>query len=171
MSQHSSLWFIVAVDNHLGTKHRMNAIRVTAATLDRIGNARGAYVLVLHLPEPVAVILPGKAAAQLSAGWYFYAGNAHGPGGMASRLKRHMRREKKIHWHIDRLTTKADKVMAFAHEGGDECTLVARLLASGGYHIPLPGFGSSDCPTCQSHLLATSAQIPENGPTHLPIQA
>ncbi len=40
---------------------------------------------------------------QLAEGWYIYFGSAFGPGGLAARVDRHLRRHKTRHWHIDHL--------------------------------------------------------------------
>lgn len=108
----------------------------------------GAYALALRLAAPHAVTA-GKAAATLEAGDYLYCGSANGPGGLRARLARHMRREKRPHWHVDQLTLAGAVLGAFIVEGGSECALNAELAR---LPAPLPGFGSSDCPHCVSHL-------------------
>lgn len=105
----------------------------------------GAYVLVLDLAEDVVLQLPRKPEAVLAPGRYLYFGSARGLGGIKARVARHMRREKPVRWHVDRLTTAGEV------GGGDECALVARFPD---LPVPMPGFGSSDCRTCASHLLA-----------------
>jgi histidyl-tRNA synthetase len=112
--------------------------------------APGAYALWLELdaPRPVAA---GKARGLLPAGDYLYCGSAKGPGGLRARLARHMRREKRARWHIDQLTARAAIRGAFVFEGGDECVLCEALFA---LPTPLPGFGSTDCRRCLSHLRA-----------------
>ena len=89
----------------------------------------------------------------LSAGTYIYAGSAYGPGGIGARLRRHFQREKKLHWHVDRLTSVAESIQALAIEQGSECEIVARLGNLPGVRHPVAGFGSSDCRICCSHLL------------------
>jgi Uri superfamily endonuclease len=118
---------------------------------------KGAYVLVIALREPVVLPL-GGIVHQLSAGHYLYAGSAHGPGGIDARVRRHFRREKSLHWHVDRLTTVAASIHAFAIEGGSECEIVTRLSGRSGARHPIPGFGSSDCRTCVSHLLRATGE-------------
>lgn len=110
--------------------------------------APGAYALWLRLDAPLAVTA-GKRAAVLAPGDYLYCGSARGSGGLRARLARHMRRDKRPHWHIDQLTVAGEARGAFIVEGGDECALNAALAA---LPIPLEGFGSSDCPRCGSHL-------------------
>jgi Uri superfamily endonuclease len=115
--------------------------------------AKGAYALVLRLEEPIRLDRPRTAGTRLTPGWYVYAGSARGPGGIRARLSRHFRREKTLHWHIDQLTVQAADLAALALGGGDECDLVARLSESTALAMAAPGFGSSDCRRCESHLL------------------
>lgn len=112
----------------------------------------GAYLLLITLDAPLEFALRGRAAA-LPAGTYAYAGSARGPGGIAARVARHMRKEKKPHWHIDALTVAAAEITALAFPGGSECALVNQLVASGRADVPLAGFGSSDCRSCEAHLV------------------
>ena len=118
-----------------------------------LGNEKGAYVLLIRLDRPLAAGAGRTGSGNLPVGTYFYAGSAYGPGGLAARLKRHFRKDKTVHWHIDRLTLHASNLMAFAVVGGNECELAERLLKSGDFEIALEGFGSTDCRTCDSHLL------------------
>lgn len=110
-------------------------------TPDTIPALPGAYVLVIRLDAPLPPLVPGR---------YLYCGSAKGPGGLRARLGRHMKKGKKIRWHVDRLTEAGHVEGAYAFEGENECALVARLS-----HLPVPwpGFGSSDCRVCASHLL------------------
>lgn len=119
-----------------------------------IPSSGGAYALCLELGEALRLDLPRLGDPVLDAGWYIYAGSARGPGGLAARIGRHFRRDKPVHWHVDRLTTVAGYIAALAVPDGRECALIARLAASSGFAVPLPGFGSSDCRRCASHLLA-----------------
>jgi Uri superfamily endonuclease len=112
----------------------------------------GAYLLLLGLGDEVEIARAGIREI-LPPGWYLYAGSAYGPGGIAARVARHFRRDKPRHWHIDALTGAA-ALHALSFPGGRECDLVARLRAQPDFRAPVPGFGSSDCRTCESHLLA-----------------
>ena len=113
---------------------------------------KGAYALMIHLSLPMEFLRP-QARQRLDAGWYVYAGSAYGPGGVGARLRRHFRREKTLRWHVDHLTTIAERTIAVAVEGGAECAIVARLLRSPEFVPALKQFGSSDCRSCRSHLL------------------
>ncbi len=111
----------------------------------------GTYLLLIDLAEPLAFTLRGKQMA-LPAGTYAYAGSAKGPGGIAARVARHMRKDKAPHWHVDGLSVAASRITALAFPGGSECALMDRLLQSRLAEIPIAGFGSSDCRACQAHL-------------------
>ena len=115
--------------------------------------APGAYILCLQILQPIEVEQNRFNGARLKPGLYLYCGSAKGPGGLAARLKRHLRAKKKPHWHIDQLTIPASDMAAIAVPGGEECELVDALLSTGEYSTALEGFGSSDCNKCRSHLL------------------
>jgi Uri superfamily endonuclease len=116
----------------------------------------GAYLLLATLAAPIHIALPHRPDAMLQPGRYLYAGSARGPGGLRARLARHQRADKKPHWHVDRITMAGTVTGAWVFPGGDECAIVAALAH---LPVPLPGFGSSDCRRCVSHLLAWPAAI------------
>jgi Uri superfamily endonuclease len=125
------------------------------ASADAAPSGPGAYVLQIDLAEPVLVRMAGKLHAELSSGRYLYCGSANGPGGLKARLARHMRRGKSVHWHIDQLTERGTVTGAWIVRNGQECDLVAMLAP---LPMPIPGFGSSDCVRCRSHLLHWSSR-------------
>jgi len=120
------------------------------ANADAAPSVPGAYILQIDLSEPVLVRIARKQYIELSAGRYFYCGSANGPGGLRSRLARHMRQGKTVHWHIDQLTERGTVTGIWIVRNGQECDLVAMLAP---LPMPVPGFGSSDCSCCLSHLL------------------
>lgn len=111
----------------------------------------GAYVLIVELATETTVQLPKRQGLVLPKGRYLYCGSAKGPGGIKARVARHMRRDKPIRWHIDQLTSAGRVNGAWVFPNGNECELVRSLSV---LPVPIPGFGSSDCPRCASHLLA-----------------
>jgi Uri superfamily endonuclease len=116
--------------------------------------SHGAYIVCLRLQVDVEIRIPRLSPSRLASGWYFYVGSAWGSGGIRARLKRHFKRSKSVHWHIDRLTVNADQVAALALVDCCECDLVGKLLRSCHFRVAMFGFGSSDCRQCESHLLA-----------------
>ena len=109
---------------------------------------KGVYVLLFSLPEQMIVEVGALGNLTLKGGYYAYVGSAQRA--MDSRLARHVRREKKPHWHIDRLTPHGDNFSALVMSGpkSAECELASRLSRT---YKSILGFGSSDC-SCPSHL-------------------
>ena len=108
----------------------------------------GAYALLIALDAPVEVAA-GPRRKTLAPGLYIYCGSAKGPGGIRARVARHMRRDKRAHWHVDRLTTAGRVLGAWVFVGRSECEVNEELAA---LPVPFEGFGSSDCRRCRSHL-------------------
>ena len=113
----------------------------------------GVYALLLLLRGPATVRVRGRAW-RLELGCYVYVGSARGPGGLRARIARHVASEKRVRWHVDQLTSGAAELacVVYAEAAARECVLVPHLERLGFGH-PVPGFGSSDCRNCRSHLL------------------
>ena len=116
--------------------------------LDEWAKARGSYILLIRLPRDKIIRVGCLGALSFSAGYYGYVGSAMS--GLKSRLNRHLRRDKRVHWHIDYLLEEAviSGIIVARAEERTEC-LIARAL-SGEFSI-VSGFGASDC-SCPSHL-------------------
>ncbi len=120
--------------------------------------APGCYVLVLHLggPRPQTLTVGCLGSWPFLPGTYAYCGSAHGPGGLRARVRRHLRRDKPLHWHIDYLAAVAEVVAIWLWPGApraQECAIAGHLARRPGAYHPVPGFGSSDC-RCPGHLIA-----------------
>ena len=134
---------------------------IGASGLDEVPRTKGAYALLIRLGKAVRLERPRHAKGTIAPGWYVYAGSAHGPGGIHARVARHFRADKRVHWHVDRLTAhKAATIWASPAPGGHECDLVARFSASGAFVPACTGFGSSDCRRCETHLLGWKGNKP-----------
>jgi len=129
------------------------ALAFDASTISAAPALGGAYVLLIRLDAPLSVVRRGNERS-FAPGWYAYAGSANGPGGLRARLARHLRKDKRPHWHVDPLTMAAARIAAFALPSAVECELADRLAASGAFRHVGGGFGSSDCRRCPSHLLS-----------------
>jgi len=121
-------------------------------SLDSMAGVKGAYALAIQLDSEVPVRLGGKSHV-IAPGQYIFAGSAKGPGGIGARVRRHLRRDKRLHWHVDSLTMAASRIDAFALPGQTECSIVERLGGTPLLQHAIAGFGSSDCAKCPSHLL------------------
>ncbi len=108
----------------------------------------GVYLLTLYIEEPIDLNVGALGEIHFEYGTYIYTGSARS--GLANRIGRHFRNEKKLRWHIDHLTVIADEMGAWwrHHSDTGECD-AARFLD--GRYRSIRGFGSSDC-GCGSHL-------------------
>jgi len=109
---------------------------------------KGSYVLLIELTEEQTITTGSLKAIYFPRGYYAYVGSAMG--GFKSRLNRHLKSNKKPHWHIDYLLEKAsiNEIILCETNGRVECTIAQAL---NGQFDSIPGFGSSDC-KCHSHL-------------------
>jgi len=109
---------------------------------------RGTYTIILHVPYDIALSIGELGRVEFGAGYYAYVGSALG--GLERRVGRHLRTEKRVHWHIDHLMLHARAVDVVVAECDEkkECEVAAGLSKE---LKGIRGFGSSDC-ACDSHL-------------------
>ncbi len=110
---------------------------------------RGAYIITGLLRRNRTIEIGSLGRINFKKGYYLYTGSAMNS--LSSRIKRHLRKEKTMRWHIDYLIPYLQeiKVMPIQSSEDLECLLSESLSSiSEGY---IKGFGSSDC-NCQSHL-------------------
>lgn len=121
---------------------------------DKAASAKGTYLLLIQLSQPIELVVGRLGPLIFGAGWYAYAGSALGPGGLRARLARHARREKRIHWHIDYLLECAQLVQSWqiACPARLECEWAAALVRLTQAQITVHRFGASDC-RCPGHLV------------------
>ena len=114
----------------------------------------GTYVLVFHLESDCRLTVGKLGRFSFPAGWYAYAGSAHGPGGLAARLGHHLHIATHPHWHMDYLRPHGSIAEIWYGRGPavDEHRWAACLRWMAGSPAAIPGFGSSDC-RCDSHLI------------------
>ena len=112
---------------------------------------KGSYILVLDLAENTQLTIGRLGSFRFPAGLYFYCGSALN--GLEARIRRHLRRDKKLHWHIDYLAAVAEvtEVWWVADQERWECRWAEAITGLGGGMVA-KGFGSSDC-RCPTHLL------------------
>lgn len=81
-------------------------------------------------------------------GLYIYTGSAKR--NIDARIKRHLKKDKKLHWHIDFLTSSPNcKIIKTNKFSQEECALNQATKG----RIIINHFGSSDCKkSCISHL-------------------
>lgn len=114
--------------------------------------APGLYALGLLLPHATEIRVGALGTWPFPAGGYVYVGSARGSGGLAARVRRHLRGGKVRHWHIDYLRAVSRPIALWMAPGArDECSWARHLLAQPGAEVIVPGFGASDC-ACPAHL-------------------
>jgi sugar fermentation stimulation protein A len=116
----------------------------------------GIYLLVIRLYGPRWIQIGGLGYRFFHRGSYGYVGSARR--GMKSRLNRHLKDVKRLHWHIDYLLRYAEIVAIIYGQchSDKECMLANELSRIIKF---LPGFGSTDC-RCTSHLFFSPQQRP-----------
>lgn len=121
---------------------------------DSLPRSSGTYALLLSLIGDRELPIGMLGEQSFAAGHYAYIGSAHGPGGLAGRIGRHLRTaaEKPLHWHIDHFLRAApiQQVWWMQSELKLECCW-AQILADAGFNRSA-GFGATDC-HCGGHLL------------------
>ncbi len=109
---------------------------------------KGTYVLLIELLRSMDIQVGKLGRVKFQAGFYAYVGSALS--GLESRIERHLRKEKKLYWHIDHLLLHGRIRNIFYVESSEkiECDTTRKLAA---HFTSIKGFGSSDC-DCESHL-------------------
>ena len=112
----------------------------------------GTYILVLKLEHPLRLRIGALGKFEFPAGYYLYIGSALN--GLERRLERHLRREKRLHWHIDYLREHAEVIEIWYSVSAQrlECRWAAVARTLPGARLPVPRFGASDC-GCPAHLV------------------
>lgn len=116
------------------------------------------YQLLIRLEAPATVTVGMLGRYSFPAGWYVYTGSAKR--NIQARVRRHLVKAKRLHWHIDYLLAVPEAtVFRTALHHAEECVVNARTKG----RVLVPGFGASDCRAgCGSHLkyLGRSRKIP-----------
>ncbi len=109
---------------------------------------KGSYVLIIELPNDAVISVGKLGKLSFTKGYYIYIGSALN--NLEKRVKRHLSRRKKFHWHIDYFLKFATvrRVLFKESREREECKLARELAKK---FTCIKGFGSSDC-NCESHL-------------------
>jgi Uri superfamily endonuclease len=113
-----------------------------------LSSVPGAYGLLFDIGHDIVVPTGRLGSLKYSAGWYTYIGSALG--GLSGRVGHHLRADKRLHWHIDRLLQYGgvDAVVVTETSQRVECDLACFMVER--FEV-IPRFGSSDC-RCRGHL-------------------
>ena len=116
---------------------------------------KGVYILLFRITDDFSRSVGSLGRVHFEKGNYAYVGSAQSS--LFPRLERHYARKKKMHWHIDFLTTsKYTRIKNAIYSAIDtkevECRL-SSMLSTHSSSKSVPSFGSSDCKYgCGSHL-------------------
>ena len=121
-----------------------------------ISKDSGVYAIIIYIKDNINLTL-AKNTHYFTPGYYIYLGSAKQYGGIKSRINRHLKKNKKLKWHIDYLTSnhlvKIKAVIYAKTKIFKECTFV-KILKKNYFEIASKNFGSSDCKEkCGAHLL------------------
>ena len=122
----------------------------------------GTYLLEIFAEKEFEITAKKFTGVKFPPGFYYYSGSAQK--GYNSRLTRHLKETKTIHWHIDYLTTiktnKITTIFLFENAPRDrECEVVQTLIKIFHLDDSFSGFGNGDCKTCGTHLLYSKEKI------------
>ncbi len=119
----------------------------------------GTYALVIALDAGLSLRVGKLGVYSLQPGYYVYVGSALG--GLSGRVRRHLRLEKRLHWHVDYLLQEASVAQVWYALGQDKLECVWNVIVKDlpGAESSIPGFGASDC-ECSSHLTYFPAAPP-----------
>ena len=124
----------------------------------KLTSEKGLYILDIVNKTRTTNKIGSLGEIEFPYGLYFYIGSALGPGGIKERVKRHLRDEKKKHWHIDYFLALPDttilNVWGLPNNDMSECEIAETIRKT---HTEteistIKNFGSSDC-NCEGHLL------------------
>ncbi len=106
------------------------------------------YQLLIHVEKTAPIEIGALGRHRFDQGWYLYTGSARR--NLNARLSRHLRKNKKLRWHIDYLlSAPSARVVAVFTSSIGEC----RWNQSVKGRVTTPRFGASDCKDgCGAHL-------------------
>lgn len=114
----------------------------------------GIYSLIIKLEKNQNIKIGNLGKVDFSKGFYVYTGSALK--GLKTRISRHMKKHKKLFWHIDYFLAskhaKISKVIAIKTNKRLECKLNEIVSSLPNAKVVVKGFGCSDC-SCKSHLV------------------
>ena len=97
--------------SNLELSDRVKLLEIPWTFLDTRMADTGAYILVMHISETQAISIGSIGTVQIGPGYYLYVGS--GMNGLSARVTRHLRKKKRLHWHVDFLRQIAGTVKAY----------------------------------------------------------
>lgn len=114
---------------------------------EKVSTCKGYYLYVFRLNSEQKILVGKLGYMFFKRGNYIYLGSSFLERGIFQRVSRHLRKEKKKHWHIDYLTTLEDsepvEVLWICCDKKGREPDIASCLEKTGLTV-IKGFGSSD---------------------------
>ena len=127
-----------------------NTRTTRAISWKKLTTLQGIYVIVIKVNKDTNINIGALGNLPFTKGLYAYVGSAQK--NLQKRIKRHLRKQKHIFWHIDYLLDNpaSKTVKIFFKQAGktEECTIAQEISIR---NEAVAGFGCSDC-KCKSHL-------------------
>jgi Uri superfamily endonuclease len=125
---------------------------------------KGTYCLLIHLKQSSHINVGKLGVINFKVGYYVYVGSALNS--LVARIKRHLRDNKNLFWHVDYLLAvedaEIDNVQFVISDEMLECDLASQISKNG---TIITGFGCSDC-KCRSHLFYFKDMLDANKTCH-----
>src|SRR4030067_1000224 len=121
-----------------------------AISWKKLKTLQGIYVIVIKVNKDTNISIGALGNLSFTKGLYAYVGSAQK--NLQKRIKRHLRKQKHVFWHIDYLldnpASKIVKVFFKQASNTEECRIAQEIS---NLNEAVTGFGCSDC-NCKSHL-------------------
>ncbi len=120
----------------------------------------GTYLIQLHSQKKQTIASGKFAGVAIEQGYYLYIGSALGPGGIKSRVGRHLKKDKPLKWHIDHLRqiTRVSLICLTYQPQRLEDDWVGKLAENRNLSTPIKGFGATDT-RHHSHLFYSAQRM------------
>ncbi len=118
---------------------------------------KGTYVLIVEVKKPLKIRVGALGKMRFESGMYAYVGSAMSS--LSKRIKRHLKKMKKLHWHVDYLTSSEDVEIKgvyvfYAKKREEEISMKFSQRYTG-----VNGFGASDMKRVNSNLYIVDDEV------------
>jgi len=125
----------------------------------------GIYILELHSAKPFYLTIKKFSDHKFPPGYYYYIGSAQK--NLHQRIVRHFKTAKKVHWHVDHLTTNKNIIITncyviFNAEKYLESIIANEFSEKFEGKIIVDNFGNSDTKNTRTHLFYRKKKISYN---------
>ncbi len=134
--------------------------------MQKITNSNsGIYILEMFASNDFTIKAKKFENEIIPKGYHYYIGSAQK--NLLQRIARHFRKKKKVHWHIDHLTSSKNVKIKNVYVIYDAPKNLEEKIATDfpstfNGNILLKGFGNSDTKGTITHLFYKSRKIPYN---------